>query len=136
MNKEEKPYKRKNALTKQQEIFCEEVAKGNTQTDAYLVAYPTSKNWTREGVWVAASQLAAKDKINNRIEELKEDTQEEVNWTRKRVLANINYLINDNKGSVRRQKDLYEEMIQDKYNELIQWVNLKNVENIDIKRSK
>ena len=130
---EEKSYKRNNELTKQQEIFCQEIAKGETQTDAYLVAYPKSKEWQREGVWVAASQLAKKDKIQKRIQQLEEDTQEDINWTRKKVLANINYLLDDNKGSVRRKKEIYEEMIQEKYNELIQWVSLRTVKNVDIK---
>lgn len=132
-NKKEKPYKRGDKLTKQQEIFCEEVAKGETQTDAYLIAYPKSKEWKREGVWVAASQLMNKDKIVKRVEELKEETYEDVNWTRKKVLANINYTINDIKGNTLRKKQIYQEMIDDKYTELMQWVNLLNVENINIK---
>lgn len=133
MIKKEKPYKRNNELTKQQEKFCGEVAKGETYTNAYLVAYPKSKNWQIEAVWVEASKLAKKEKIQKRIRELEEDTQEDINWTRKKVLANINYLIDDNKSAIRRKKEIYEEMIQEKYQELMQWVNLKNIQNVDIK---
>ena len=132
-NKREKPYKRGDKLTKQQEIFCEEVAKGNTQTDAYLIAYPKSKNWQREGVWVQASELVKKEKIKRRIEQLKEDTQEDVNWTRKKVLSTLNYAINKSKDNIVRKENIYEDMIQDKYEELMQWVNLLNIENINIK---
>ena len=34
-----------NRLTPKQEKFVEEIAKGKTQRQAYLVAYPNSKNY-------------------------------------------------------------------------------------------
>lgn len=135
-NKQEKPYKRNDALTRQQEIFCQEVAKGETQTDAYLVAYPKSKEWQREGVWCQASILMNKEKIQRRVEQLKEETEEDVKWTRKKVLSNINYLINENKQSIERKKRILQDEIDEKYKELMQWVNIKGVENVDLKRSK
>jgi hypothetical protein len=134
--KKEKPYKRNNELTRQQEIFCQEVAKGETQTDAYLVAYPKSKNWQREGVWVQASIMMGKEKIQKRIAVLKENTEEDVTWTRKKVLSNINYAIDKTKGNIDRKEQIYQDMINDKYEELMQWVNIKGVENIDLKRGK
>lgn len=76
-------------------------------------------------VWSQASILDRKDKIKKQIEELRENIYEDVNWTRKKVLANINYAITNNKLNIENKKQIYEEMIQDKYKELMQWVALK-----------
>ena len=32
-------------LSRQQELFAQEILKGKTQADAYRIAYPCSKNW-------------------------------------------------------------------------------------------
>lgn len=125
--------KRFDKLTMQQEKFCQEIAKGETQTDAYLIAYPKSKKWLRQSVWVEASKLMDKEKIQKRIEELKEDTLNDVKWTRKKILSNLNYILSESKQSIERKKQIYQEMIDDKYKELMQWVNLLNVENINTK---
>ncbi len=58
-------------LTKQQELFAIEVSKGKSLTDAYLKAYPTSKNWTKNSLWVNASKLASDAKVALRIDSLK-----------------------------------------------------------------
>lgn len=125
----EKPYKRNAELTHQQEIFCEEVAKGETQTEAYKIAYPKSKQWQKEAVWVQASILAGKPKIQAKINELKEDSQEDVSWTRKRVLANITYMLNENMWSIRRRKQIYDEMIDEKFAELDELLKAKDLDN-------
>ncbi len=136
MAKESKPYKRNNVLTHQQETFCIEVAKGKTQTEAYRIAYPKSKNWTKEAVWVQSSILNGKEKIQDRIDELKEDTQKDVTWTRKQVLANLNYLLLQYKGNIQQKKRIYQDILDDKYKELTDYINAGNTDDQEINKMK
>ena len=57
-------------LTKKEDLFCIAVADGNSQYNAYMMAFePKSDN--RNSVDVMASRLARQPKIQNRIKELK-----------------------------------------------------------------
>lgn len=58
-------------LTKQQETFCIEIAKGNSQIDSFHKAYPHSKKWSNNAVSVDASRLVKKPNIRLRIDEIK-----------------------------------------------------------------
>jgi len=58
-------------LTKQQETFCIEIAKGNSQIDSFRKAYPHSKKWSNNAVSVDASRLVKKPNIHLRIDEIK-----------------------------------------------------------------
>lgn len=59
-------------LTGHQEKFALGMASGNTQADAYREAYPRSKKWKDEAVYVKASELMKNGKVLVRIAELKE----------------------------------------------------------------
>ena len=59
-------------LTPGEEQFCALVAQGESQTGAYLVAFPHSAKWKRDTVCVKASVLAATDKVSERVRELAE----------------------------------------------------------------
>lgn len=59
-------------LTGKQEKFAVGVASGKTQADAYREAYPRSKCWKDEAVYVKASELMKNSKVLVRIAELKE----------------------------------------------------------------
>ena len=54
-------------LTPQQERFAQEVASGETQSEAFRRAYPASRNWKAETVHERASVLAANSKVQARI---------------------------------------------------------------------
>lgn len=123
-------------LTNQQEAFCQAVAKGNTLTEAYLTSYPKSKQWQKEAVWVQASILHSKDKIQNRIDELRADTQEDITWTRKRVLANLNYILFKNKENITRREQIYNEMLDEKYKEFTEYINTGNTDKRTIDKMK
>lgn len=56
--------------SKQQELFAQLVAKGETKSGAYREAYPRSKKWSDKSVWESASRLAANPKVSARIDEL------------------------------------------------------------------
>lgn len=123
-------------LTNQQEAFCQEVAKGKTLTEAYLTSYPKSKQWQKEAVWVQASILNSKDKIQRRIDELRADTQEDITWTRKRVLANLNYILYKNKENITRREQIYNDMLDEKYREFTEYINSGNTDKRTIDKMK
>lgn len=58
-------------LTGKQEKFCQEVALGKTQADAYRAAYD-AKNMKPETVQKRASELMADGEVAGRVNELKE----------------------------------------------------------------
>lgn len=58
------------ALTPQQEKFAQGCASGLSQHEAYLAAYPKSKNWKDTSLRVEASKMFAATNISQRIKEL------------------------------------------------------------------
>lgn len=58
-------------LTAKQEAFALGVVEGKTQAEAYREAYPASRSWKPDSVWVKASKLMAK--VQPRVDELLAD---------------------------------------------------------------
>lgn len=69
------------ALTAKQEAFCQAIAGGSTQADAYRFAYDAD-NMTDAVVYVKASELMANGNISVRVTELKEELAAKLLWTR------------------------------------------------------
>lgn len=65
------------------ETFAQELAKGVSQRKAYRAAYPNSENWKDSTVDAKACNLAKKDKIMARFQELKEEAAAGAVMTRK-----------------------------------------------------
>ena len=99
-------------LTPKQEKFVEEILKGKTQYEAYLTAYPKSKNWKREAVDTQASQLMQNSKIIVRLEEYGYKQEKKILWTRQKALETINYVMDMNKKDMERIDRAYEDEIQ------------------------
>lgn len=97
-----------NRLTPKQEKFVEEIAKGKTQRQAYLVAYPNSKNYKENTIDSRASVLMKNKKVVKRLNELKQLTEKKVEWTRKKALETINYVMDMNKKEIERINDACE----------------------------
>ena len=57
-------------LTKQQEVFVNELVKGSSQRQAYIKAYPSKKNWKETSLDCEASKLLSKTKVRQRYNEL------------------------------------------------------------------
>lgn len=77
-------------LTAKQEAFCQAIADGMTQADAYRAGY-NAKNMKQDSVHVNASKLMACAKIAQRVAELKSALEKKQLWTReKSVKALIN----------------------------------------------
>ena len=68
-------------LTAKQEAFCQGVADGLTQADAYRAAYNAEK-MKPSTVQVKASELMADGKVAVRVKELKEALAKKQLWTR------------------------------------------------------
>ena len=71
----------KNKLTARQEKFCQSIADGKTQVDAYKSAYNTGKS-KNSSLYVRASELLNNSKIIVRIDELKKALEKKHLWTR------------------------------------------------------
>jgi len=65
--------KKEDGLTLKEEIFVQELIKNKTLKDAYLIAYPHTKKWTPNAIYVNASRLFNNPKINLRYEQLKQE---------------------------------------------------------------
>lgn len=89
-------------LTAKQEKFCQEIAKGKTQREAMLIAYPSRKNWTQQSIDVAASQLMNNKLVISRLQELRAATEKKVIWNRTRALKEINYVLEMHKKDIER----------------------------------
>lgn len=86
-------------LTAKQEKFCQNIAKGMNQSDAYREAYNTAKGKDKT-VWENASRLMSDSKVTARIEELRAETTEEIKYTVEdsfRKLSEIQVLAMKNK---------------------------------------
>lgn len=72
------PKDRITGLTAQREVFCQEIAKGKTQTEAYLIAYPISKNWLKDTVSNNAYKLMNTNEVITRISVLKSQITDKI----------------------------------------------------------
>jgi phage terminase small subunit len=68
-------------LTSKQEAFCQAIADGMTQADAYRAAYSAGK-MTDKSVWERASHLMKDVKVTARVSELKSALEAKQLWTR------------------------------------------------------
>jgi hypothetical protein len=68
-------------LTAKQEAFCQAIADGMTQADAYRAAYNAGK-MADKTIWEKASALMAGGKVEARVAELKQALADKQLWTR------------------------------------------------------
>ena len=91
-----------NRLTASQEKFVEGILEGKSQRQAYYVAYPRSKNWKENAVDSMASQLMGNTKVKQRLLELGWKDTKKIEWTRKKALETIDYVMEMNKKDIER----------------------------------
>jgi hypothetical protein len=103
-------------LTKAQEIFVQELLKGNTQRQAYLKAYPSKKNWKVSSLDSNASVLFKQVKVRHRYDELlnemREIETEKTRWTREQSIETLRYIIDVNKKDLERIDRAAEEELE------------------------
>ena len=106
----------KDTLTKPQEIFIQELLKGNTQRQAYLKAYPSKKKWKESSLDTAASNLLKNAKVKTRYEQLlnnmRKKEQEKTMWTREQSIETLRYVIDVNKKDLDRINKAFEEELE------------------------
>lgn len=68
-------------LTAKQEAFCQAIADGMTQADAYRSAY-SADNMADKTVWKRASELMAYGEVAGRVAELKSKLEAKQLWSR------------------------------------------------------
>lgn len=91
-----------NRLTSKQEKFVEGILEGKSQYQAYITAYPRSKTWLRNTVDTEAYSLMRNPKILKRLEELGWKDTKKIEWTRKKALETIDYVMEMNKKDIER----------------------------------
>ena len=76
-------------LSPQREIFAQEIIKGNTQADAYRVAFPSSLKWPERTLYSKASDLMTDGKVKERIKELQEPVMKKLNITQEKLINEL-----------------------------------------------
>lgn len=103
-------------LTKQQEIFVNELVKGNTQRQAYLKAYPSKKKWKETSLDCEASKLLSNSKVKQRYTELlykmRENEQKNTQWTRDQSIETLRYVIDMNRKDMERISNAFEDELE------------------------
>lgn len=88
------------------DIFINELLKGKSQRQSYLVAYPERFTWSPGSLDVSASELFNSPKVKARYEaklaKIQEKEQKEVQWTREQSIQNLRYVIERNREDVDR----------------------------------
>lgn len=75
-------------LTPKQEIFCQNIAKGMNQADAYRNAFDLDAA-KPESVYAMASRLLKNVKVKSRLDELRGGIVKELNYTAKESFDNL-----------------------------------------------
>jgi len=87
-------------LTAKQEKFCQAIADGMTQADAYRAAYDADR-MKDNTIYPLASKLMKNSKITARIAELREAVQEKQLWSREMSVKALVQAYKEGSGSVK-----------------------------------
>jgi hypothetical protein len=82
------------ALTSKQENFCQCVADGKTQADAYRAAYNTSK-MKSDSIIVNASQLMSNTNVAQRVAFLREELSKKALWSREESIQALKVVVDN-----------------------------------------
>lgn len=87
-------------LTAKQEAFCQGIADGLGQADAYRAAYG-AENMKDSTIYPHASKLMKNDKVMARIAELRQSVQEKQLWSREMSVKALVQAYKEGSGSVK-----------------------------------
>ena len=76
-------------LPPKREKFAQLVASGQTYAEAHREAFPASRKWKMESVWVESSKLMSNPKVLQRVEELQEEYKDKLIKSKKVDLEEI-----------------------------------------------
>lgn len=80
-------------LSAQMEVFCQALAEGLSQADAYRRAYPRSRAWKPEAVHVAAARLVATANVSLRSAQLKREAAQAAGLRAVDVLEEVRRIV-------------------------------------------
>ena len=84
-------------LTAKQEAFCQAIANGMTQADAYRTAYSAGK-MADKTIWEKASALMNDGKVAARVDDLKAELAEQQLWTREESVKTLAAIAKDHEA--------------------------------------
>lgn len=87
-------------LTAKQEAFCQGIADGLGQADAYRAAYDV-EDMKENTIYVKASELMKNGKVSARIRELRAEVQEKQLWSREMSVKALVQAYREGSGSVK-----------------------------------
>lgn len=87
-------------LTAKQEAFCQGIADGLGQADAYRAAYGC-EDWKDNVIYSKASVLMRNGKVMERIRELRSEVQEKQLWSREMSVKALVQAYREGSGSVK-----------------------------------
>ena len=103
-------------MSETSEKYVQELLKGKTQRQAYMKAYPHSKQWKETSVDASASTLFNIDKVKTRyntlLEKFRASEQEKSRWTREEAIRTLKYVIDKNKQDVERINEAAEDELE------------------------
>lgn len=83
-------------LTPKQEAFCQAIASGMSQADAYRTCYDVGVDTLNETVWEEASRIANDRKVSTRLNFLKDEIAAKHLWTREDSVRTLKSVIEGN----------------------------------------
>ncbi len=87
-------------LTAKQEAFCQGIADGLGQADAYRAAYD-AEGMKDNVIYARASELMKNGKVTDRIKELRSEVQEKQLWSREMSVKALVQAYREGSGSVK-----------------------------------
>lgn len=114
-------------LTNRQNLFVNEIARGNTQRQAYLLAYPKSKNWNIQTVDVRASTLMKNKAIMEELRKIYREEKSNILWNREKSTETLLNLLENAKHEQQIIINCYNEELNIRYEQF------KNIEDMLLK---
>ena len=95
------------SLTAKEEKYVQGLVAGLSQRQAYLKAYPNSKEWKDRTVDSRASELLKKSNVLGRYNELMIQHKDKALWTREQAVNDLIWLKEQAKKSIKEQDEGY-----------------------------
>ena len=99
-------------LTAKQQIFVNEIAKGKTQREACILAYPKARNWNINTVDVRATALMKNEAVKEALQNLNKEEKKEVLCTKEKITKTIVDLIDSAEAEQDRIIESHEKQLQ------------------------
>lgn len=123
-------------ITIKQAIFAREIAKGVTQRQACIIAYPNTKKWTLKAIDVRASNLMKNKTVKEELQRLNKKNEEKILWNKEIATKAIIEVIEANREELDRLLKTYDDVIQSKEDKIDNLkIELREVNN-DMEKSR